>query len=273
MKKNKFLVEYCYNQLGRPYWYGTFGQISSAQLLREKRAQYPARYTASDYDKQFGKRVHDCVGLIKGAMWSETFDSKPKYDPSNDVSANQMISLCTEKGPIEKIPEMPGLIVWKSGHVGVYVGNKTVIEARGHAWGVMQTRIDERPWELFGYCPYFEYETLSDFVTRLYHEILDREPDKTGLDFWVTQLKNGTMSPSKIILEFYMSPEFQNRNMSDSEFINILYSVFFDRVPDKQGFKFWLDFIPEHGRAATVLEFEKSEEWKRDEAVLTKTKI
>lgn len=273
MKPNKFLVEYCFNQLGRPYWYGCFGQISSEKLFIAKKKQYPTRYVANDFQSQYGKRVHDCVGLIKGAMWSETFNSVPVYDSKTDVSANQMIELCKTKGPINTIPEMPGVVVWKTGHIGVYVGNKTVIEAKGHAWGILQTKLDERPWELWGYCPFFEYETIGDFVSRLYRQILDREPDKTGLEFWREKLINGTLTPSQVILEFFIEPEFESRHIEDPEFIKILYSVFFDREPDKGGFDFWMKYIPEHGRKETILEFENSEEWKRDEAVLNKTKI
>ena len=278
MKQNKFLVEYCYSQLGRPYWYGTFGQIGTEKLYKEKKNQYktqypPNKWTEQSFREQFGKRVHDCVGLIKGAMWSDQFNSVPKYDPKTDVSANDMIELCTESGPIETIPEMPGLIVWKEGHVGVYVSGGVCIEAKGHAFGVVQSKIKDRGFEKWGYCPFFDYETIGDFVTRLYREILEREPEREGLDFWRGQLINDIMTPSQVILEFLTGPEFVNRNLNDSEFLTILYAVFFNREPDKDGFNFWLDYIPKNGRAMTVIEFEKSEEWKRDEAVLNKTKI
>ena len=278
MKQNKFLVEYCYSQLGRPYWYGTFGQIGTEKLYKEKKNQYktqypPNKWTEQSFREQFGKRVHDCVGLIKGAMWSDQFNSVPKYDPKTDVSANDMIELCTECGPIKTIPEMPGLIVWKEGHVGVYIGGGVCIEAKGHSFGVVQSQIKDRGFEKWGYCPFFTYETIADFVTRLYREILEREPEREGLDFWRGQLINDIMTPSQVILEFLTGPEFVNRQHNDSEFLTILYAVFFNRAPDKDGFKFWLDYIPKNGRAMTVIEFEKSEEWKRDEAVLNKTKI
>ena len=40
-KTNTGLVEYALTQLGKPYWWGTFGQTASAALLTQKRAQYP----------------------------------------------------------------------------------------------------------------------------------------------------------------------------------------------------------------------------------------
>ena len=71
-KTNIGLVEYALAQLGKPYWWGTFGQTASAELLAQKRAQYPEYYTADDFKSQFGQRVHDCVGLIKGYLWRRT---------------------------------------------------------------------------------------------------------------------------------------------------------------------------------------------------------
>lgn len=283
MKPYKFLVEYCFSQLGRPYWYGTFGSsngkaLSDAQLLNEKKKQYPAQYppqkwTEESFTSQFGKKVHDCVGLIKGAMWCDSFNGAPVYDPKTDVSANQLIELCSVSGPIKTIPEMPGLVVWKPGHVGVYVGGGVCIEAKGHAYGVVQSKIKERKFEKWGYIPFFCYETISDFVSRLYDKILEREPDKEGLEFWKEKIISDTMTPSEVIMEFFIEPEFESRRIEDDEFIRILYSVFFDRDPDPEGFAFWKDYIVKHGRQAAIAEFEKSEEWMRDEAVLKKTKI
>ena len=45
-KTNIGLVEYAKAQLGLPYWYGTYGQISSEELYKRKKAQYPRNYTA-----------------------------------------------------------------------------------------------------------------------------------------------------------------------------------------------------------------------------------
>ncbi len=38
-KTGKGLAEYAIAQLGRPYWWGTFGQTASADLLAAKREQ------------------------------------------------------------------------------------------------------------------------------------------------------------------------------------------------------------------------------------------
>lgn len=155
------MVEYAKAQLGKPYWYGTFGQISTEPLYATKKRQYPKYYTAQDFSSQYGQRVHDCIGLIKGYLWSDTPESSPKYRASQDASADGMLALCWEKGSISTIPEIPGVLVFSPQHVGVYIGNGYVIEARGHAYGVVKTKLSERSWKNWGKCPWIEYQEID----------------------------------------------------------------------------------------------------------------
>lgn len=158
-KTNKGLVEYCKAQLGNPYWYGCFGQTSSRQLYATKKKQYPNQYEWACPKNQIGKKVHDCVGLIKGYLWSESSTSKPIYKGSQDVSANGMYTKCKTKGKINTMPNEPGVLVFMDNHVGVYIGNGYVIEARGHAYGIVKTKLSERKWTKWGKCPWLEYST------------------------------------------------------------------------------------------------------------------
>lgn len=158
MKKTaKGLVEYVLAQLGRPYWYGTFGQAASKALYEQKKRQYDKQYTWG-YDGTTVK-VHDCVGLIKGYLWCDSpEDLTPVYNAAQDLSANMMRDACVTKGKMAIMPEIPGLLVFKDKHVGVYIGGGEVIEARGHSYGVVKTKLADRPWTSWGYCPYITYE-------------------------------------------------------------------------------------------------------------------
>lgn len=158
MITNKQLVNYCKAALGAPYWYGCFGQISTKALYYNKRKQYPQQYEWSIPKEQLNRRVFDCVGLIKGAIWSDADIKKnPKYKASQDVSANGMLDRCKTKGKIKTLPEVAGVLVFKNGHVGVYIGGGYVIEAKGHKWGVIKSKLSATPWTDWGYCPYIEY--------------------------------------------------------------------------------------------------------------------
>ena len=168
MKTNTELVEYAKEQLGRPYWYGTFGNKATKDLLERKTAQYPQHYQRErmeKYNQQLGFRVHDCVGLIKGCLWSESINSVPVYNASQDVSANSMLKKCKQRGRMYTMPEIPGVLVFMPGHVGIYCGDGKVIEARGFHYGVVETKLEERPWENWGKCPWIKYpESMRCFA-------------------------------------------------------------------------------------------------------------
>lgn len=153
------LVQYCRAQLGRPYWYGTSGQIATLDLYNKKKRQYPSYYTDSDFTSQLGQKVHDCMGLIEGYMWSPNPDAAAVAGSNGfpDYTANGMLSAATEKGLIGSIPEIAGLSVHKPGHVGVYIGNGQVIEARGHKYGVVQTPLRGRGWVSWAKIPGIRY--------------------------------------------------------------------------------------------------------------------
>lgn len=154
-KTNTGLVEYAKAQLGKPYWWGTFGQTASASLFNQKRTQYPVEYAAhygAEVASQYGQKVHDCVGLIKGYLWCDTPDSEPIYKASQDVAVSGLFMACPENGSIDTMPDLPGVCVFMRdmSHVGVYVGDGYVVEATGHAKGVVKTKLAGRGWGLWG---------------------------------------------------------------------------------------------------------------------------
>ena len=164
-KTNAGLVEYATAQLGKPYWWGTFGQMASAVLLTQKREQYPDRYGSygDECKKQYGQKVHDCVGLIKGYLWCDTPDSEPIYKASQDVAVSGLFMACPENGSIDTMPDIPGVCVFMRdmSHVGVYVGDGYVVEATGHARGVVKTKLAGRGWGLWGKPRWISYEAAA----------------------------------------------------------------------------------------------------------------
>ena len=156
-KTNSKLVSYCKAQIGKPYWFGTYGQKASKALYTAKKKQYPKYYKWSYASTMAGKRVHDCAGLIKGYLWSATNTSTPKYNSKTDFGATGFYKNCKKRGTIKTFDKVPGRLVFKGKnqtmtHVGVYIGNGYVIEAKGHAYGVKKTKLSSGSWTHWGQC-------------------------------------------------------------------------------------------------------------------------
>ncbi len=77
------------------------------------------------------------------------------------------------------------------------------------------------------------------FIERFYNIVLNRRADGAGLEYWNEQLKTKKKSAKDIALGFFLSKEFENRNLSDEDFLTIVYRTLMNREPDKEGFDFW----------------------------------
>lgn len=159
------LVAYVTNawQSGWGYVWGTYGQVLTPELFQYKLTQYPegvGQYADFIRNNWLGKHTADCVGLIKGYGWLNTETMEIEYGTNGmpDIGANQMYYNATRKGTIDTIPDVPGLAVWKSGHIGVYVGNGQVIEAMGTKYGVVKTQLQGRGWTHWLEIPYINYD-------------------------------------------------------------------------------------------------------------------
>lgn len=81
---------------------------------------------------------------------------------------------------------------------------------------------------------------IEAFVTRFYNLCLDRQPDSTGLDNWVSHLQQGTLTGADVAQRFIFSDEFLAKNTTDAQYLEILYAAFFNRPPDMEGYAGWL---------------------------------
>ncbi len=88
------------------------------------------------------------------------------------------------------------------------------------------------------------YRIITDidrFVTRMYQQCLDRDPDQAGLDGWVGQLENGNMNGAQIAEQFVFSAEMLAKNLSNEEFVNVLYRAMMGREADAAGRTGWVN--------------------------------
>ena len=148
------------------YTWGTFGNVLTPSLLDYKAQQYPdgvGRYRAFIEVHYLNRRTADCIGLIKSYGWFDAETGSIDYGSHGvpDYSANQMyrdaLAKGAEHGMITTMPDIPGLVLWKEGHTGVYIGGGYAIEAMSTSKGVCKTEVAGRGWQAWYKLPYFQY--------------------------------------------------------------------------------------------------------------------
>lgn len=73
------------------------------------------------------------------------------------------------------------------------------------------------------------------YVGILYEEILDREADEGGLGYYTDMVIQNGGDPSAVVLSLFGSTEFVERNLSNEEYVTILYRALLLREPDEEG--------------------------------------
>jgi len=83
-------------------------------------------------------------------------------------------------------------------------------------------------------------EWLYGVIASYYWQTLDREPDREGLDYWVSQARAG-YPIALIAAEFYASDEYFERTRSKgAEWVKDLYWKLMDREGDEAGIRYWV---------------------------------
>lgn len=56
--------------------------------------------------------------------------------------------------------------------------------------------------------PFEPFRSSPDFVAQQYRDLLGREPEQKGIDYWVIEIENGRLEPTQLIAALMNSPEF-----------------------------------------------------------------
>lgn len=145
------------------YVWGTFGDVLTEELLLYKLSQYPDDLADREEfirTTWMGRRTADCVGLIKAYAWYDPETGTIGYGTGSfpDWGTEDLFAAAEEKGPVSTIPEIAGIVVYREGHVGIYMGGDIVIESKGTEYGVVKTKLSESEFTHWMECPYIKYE-------------------------------------------------------------------------------------------------------------------
>lgn len=81
---------------------------------------------------------------------------------------------------------------------------------------------------------------VDAFVTRIYDYVLDRTPSADEINAWAGQLMNHNDCGANVGYGFVFSSECINRNLTNEEFVEILYNTFLNRASDEGGKSAWV---------------------------------
>ncbi len=140
------LAAFALSKLGTPYFYGakiTYGVLTE-KFMCEMHRKFP-ELVDDNYlkrareQKQVGKVNVDCSGLIGAYRGRER-------------SSSQLYSTAYVRFPVEKIADFAvGTVLWKPGHVGIYVGkqnrNMCCVEAKCINYGTIMSKVEDTDWK------------------------------------------------------------------------------------------------------------------------------
>lgn len=159
----------------------------------------------------------DCCGLIKGIIWGWCGDTSQSYGGAGykinglpDINEAGMIAISSPTEDFEGI--VPGAVVWRPGHIGIYLGFGLSIEATP-AWadGVQITACNEpvpgyqtRQWTRWGKFPLIiykedpvmSYELFRTYMDKYLRELQQLPPDQYAEDALTWAKDNGIMEGS-----------------------------------------------------------------------------
>lgn len=95
---------------------------------------------------------------------------------------------------------------------------------------------------------------IRNYVERIYVKALNRGSDPEGINYWSQQIANEEWDPIAVAEYFIISPEFESKNLNDTEYVKVLYRTFMGREYDQDGLNYWLNRLKNGDSRQTVLE-------------------
>ncbi len=105
--------------------------------------------------------------------------------------------------------------------------------------------------------------SLDGQVARLYRAYFDREPDASGMAYWLDR-RAGGLTLEAMSAGFASGPEFAATygSLSNADFVNLVYTKVIGRSADPEGFNYWLNQLNDGmSRGAMMVGFSDAPEY------------
>lgn len=193
-------------------------------------------------ESQFGSNSHvDLIAVdsdgralsdLQGAR-NNNFTKTSVCSTENDEFWDHMSALFTKLGgSVGDGVYLPCVYVLDSNNIIRWV-------SAGYEYDEMAPMVDYINWmdEVTG------LPEIVAFVDRLYTYALGREADEDGMLDWASKLYYKQTTGNDTAFGFFFSAEMNNRNLSDGEFVELLYKVMMNRNADPDGKAYWVNML------------------------------
>lgn len=137
------LADYAISKIGTPYFYGSKMTVLTDAFMQNMHRLYPnvvtnAYISKAIHKNMVGKVCCDCSGLI-GAYRNK------------QIGSSQLLSSAKKRMPIANVKDFAvGTVLWKKGHVGVYIGMENgipmCVEEKGIDYGCIRSKVSSTKW-------------------------------------------------------------------------------------------------------------------------------
>ena len=188
------------------------------------------------WTKVLKNKTDNGAGVAKGFVDSDEFKSK-------QMSNREYIEIMY-KTFLDRSSDEGGMNAWLK---VMDDGMSRMFVFKGFVESNEFTKICERYGIIRGMAnltaPMDQNENMTKFVARCYKVFLGRGADPDGLNGWTNAMLNGSNNAKQVAYGFVMSPEFQNKNLSNEDYVRTMYQGLFDRGADPTGLDTWVGIL------------------------------
>lgn len=208
-----------------------------------------------DWSSQLENKTNDGAGLAYGFIMSDEFKNK-------NLSNNDYVTTLYRTF-FDREPDEGGYNNWMN-ELNGGTGRGEVLA------GFTNSTEFSNLCEKFGILRGYMYSNgdaanagIGQFVSRLYSKALGRTGEADGINDWTMKIATRANTAEEVATNgFFHSAEFQQKDLTNSEFLDILYATFFDRAADEGGKNEWLAKMQSGtSKDDVILGFSRSEEF------------
>lgn len=200
-------------------------------------------------------KVKTGASLVASFLLSNEFQSKGlDTDTIVEILYNVMLNRASDPGKVGWVSavevDQASLVYVINGFSGSQEFTKLC-----QSYGILPGRIEQME-------PRDRNINVTRFVNRCYSEALGRRADVGGLNIWCNAILTKQKTPQQVAAGFVFSNECLNMNLSNEEFVRMLYRLYMGRTADAGGLNNWVRVL-ESGmsRQDAVTRFARSKEF------------